>query len=196
MSTVKTALISLSDKDGIIPFARFLSENSVLILSTGGTAKLLRENGIKVKDVSDHTGFPEIMNGRVKTLHPMIHGGLLALRENPLHMETLREHNITPIDMVIVNLYPFEKTVSKEDVELADAIENIDIGGPCMLRAAAKNFRDVTVITDPEDYPLIENELESNNFQVSYETNKRLAVKVYQKTSEYDKAIFSYLSTQ
>jgi phosphoribosylaminoimidazolecarboxamide formyltransferase/IMP cyclohydrolase len=194
MNKVKTALISLSDKDGIIPFARFLSENGVLILSTGGTAKILKENGVKVRDVSNHTGFPEIMDGRVKTLHPKIHGGLLALRDNEKHMGTLKEHDIQPIDMVIVNLYPFEKTVADEDVLFEDAIENIDIGGPSMLRAAAKNFKDVTVITDPEDYPVIEKELDDNDFSVSYETNKKLAVKVFQRTFEYDKAIYTYLA--
>ncbi len=194
MNKVQTALISLSDKDGIIPFARFLAANSVKILSTGGTARLLKQNGIRVTDVSDYTGFPEIMDGRVKTLHPKIHGGLLAVRDNKDHMDTLLKHSITPIDMVIVNLYPFEKTVSQEDVELSDAIENIDIGGPCMLRAAAKNFRHVTVITEPEDYAEIENELETNSFCVSEETNKKLAVKVFQKTSSYDTAIYSYLS--
>lgn len=193
MNKVKTALISLSDKDGIIPFARFLADNGVLILSTGGTAKILKENGIAVKDVSRHTGFPEIMGGRVKTLHPKIHGGLLAVRKNKEHMTAIKELGITPIDMVIVNLYPFEKTIARDGVSLEEAIENIDIGGPSMLRAAAKNYTDVTVITDPEDYTAVESELENNDFFVSDQTNRTLAEKVFMKTAEYDKAIYSFL---
>ncbi len=194
MSRIKTALISLSDKDGIVPFARFLSQNNVQIISTGGTAKLLKENGISVKDISDHTGFPEIMDGRVKTLHPKVHGGLLAVRSNIEHMKTLEQHGITPIDMIIVNLYPFEKTVAKSGVTLEEAIENIDIGGPSMLRSAAKNFESVTVITDPEDYTRIEREMEENEMSVSVDTNRELACKVFKKTSSYDKAIFDYIS--
>lgn len=194
MSRIKTALISLSDKDGIVPFARFLSQNNVQIISTGGTAKLLKENGISVKDISDHTGFPEIMDGRVKTLHPKVHGGLLAVRSNIEHMKTLEQHGITPIDMIIVNLYPFEKTVAKSGVTLEEAIENIDIGGPSMLRSAAKNFESVTVITDPEDYTRIEREMEENEMSVSVDTNHELACKVFKKTSSYDKAIFEYIS--
>jgi phosphoribosylaminoimidazolecarboxamide formyltransferase/IMP cyclohydrolase len=194
MNKIKTALISLSDKDGIIPFARFLSQNGVQIISTGGTAKLLKENGISVKDISDHTGFPEIMDGRVKTLHPKVHGGLLAVRSNKNHMDTLANHSIQPIDMVVVNLYPFEKTIANPDVTMEEAIENIDIGGPSMLRSAAKNYASVTVITDPDDYTRIEREMEENSMSVSVETNKELACKVFKKTSAYDSTIYNFIN--
>jgi phosphoribosylaminoimidazolecarboxamide formyltransferase/IMP cyclohydrolase len=193
MAAIKRALISVSDKDGIVDFARELNGFGVEILSTGGTAKLLREKGIAVKDVSDFTGFPEMLDGRVKTLHPKIHGGLLGLRDNPEHVATMKEHGIEPIDMVVVNLYPFEATVARPDCTLEEAIENIDIGGPTMLRSAAKNNRDVTVIVDPEDYSGVLDEMKKSGGTVSRESNFSLAVKVYQHTAAYDGAISNWL---
>jgi phosphoribosylaminoimidazolecarboxamide formyltransferase/IMP cyclohydrolase len=156
---IKRALISVSDKRGIVDFAKELSQMEVEILSTGGTAKALRDAGIAVVEVSDYTGFPEMLEGRLKTLHPKIHGGLLARRSNAKDMEDIQKHNITPIDMVVVNLYPFEETISKPNVTFEDAIENIDIGGPTMLRAASKNFQDVAVVVDPDDYSKIIDEM-------------------------------------
>jgi phosphoribosylaminoimidazolecarboxamide formyltransferase/IMP cyclohydrolase len=193
MATITRALISLSDKTGIVDFARELAGFGVEILSTGGTAKLLRDAGLTVKDVSDFTGFPEMLDGRVKTLHPKVHGGLLGMRDNPEHVATMKAHGIENIDMVVVNLYPFEATVAKEGCTLEDAIENIDIGGPTMLRSAAKNNRDVTVITDPADYATVMEEMKQSGGAVSRETNFRLAVKVYQHTSAYDGIISNWL---
>ncbi len=190
---IKRALISLSDKDGITEFAKKLSNKGVEILSTGGTAKLMRENSIEVIDVGDYTGFPEMMNGRVKTLHPKIHGGLLALRDSDEHMKSAEEHNIGMIDMVVVNLYPFEETIKKDGVKLPEAIEQIDIGGPSMLRSAAKNFRYVTVVTDPTDYEKVWKEIEKDG-DTSEETRRRLAEKVFEKTAEYDAMIANYLT--
>ena len=166
------------------------------ILSTGGTAKLLRDAGLKVKDVSEFTGFPEMLDGRVKTLHPKVHGGLLGMRGNPEHVAKMKEHGIENIDMVVVNLYPFESTVAKEDCKLEDAIENIDIGGPTMLRSAAKNHQDVTVLVDSADYVLVLDEMQANNGAVSPRTNFNLAVKVFQHTAAYDGAISNYLGTR
>lgn len=194
MLKVKRALISVSDKTGIEDLAKTLNEFGVEILSTGGTAKKIKDLGISVKDVSEHTGFPEMMNGRVKTLHPKIHGGLLALRDNPSHMEQAQKHDIGMIDMVVVNLYPFEKTVAKPDVHLEEAIENIDIGGPSMLRSAAKNYRSVAVVTDPSKYTDIIKELKENSGSLCENTLKKLAVEVFRRTAEYDKAIFNYLN--
>lgn len=193
MATIKRVLISVSDKTGIVDFAKELSDYDVEILSTGGTAKMLRDAGLAVKDVSEHTGFPEMLDGRVKTLHPKIHGGLLGLRDNPAHVAKMKEHDITPIDMVVVNLYPFEATVAKPDCSLEDAIENIDIGGPTMLRSAAKNNRDVTVIVDCADYAAVLDEMKGSAGAVSTDTNFRLAVKVYQHTAAYDGAISNWL---
>jgi len=193
MARITRALISVSDKTGIVEFARELAGYGVEILSTGGTAKLLREAGLAVKDVSDFTGFPEMLDGRVKTLHPKVHGGLLGMRGNPEHVATMKEHGIEPIDMVLVNLYPFEATVAKADCSLEDAIENIDIGGPTMLRSAAKNNADVTVLVDPADYRTVLDEMKSGGGAVSKETNFRLAVKVYQHTAAYDGAISNWL---
>ena len=154
---IKQALISVSDKTGVLEFARELSAMGVNILSTGGTAKLLADNGLKVTEVADYTGFPEMLDGRVKTLHPKVHGGILARRDFPAHMDALGSHGIPTIDMVVVNLYPFQQTVAKEHCTLEDAIENIDIGGPAMLRSSAKNHKDVVVICDPADYaPVLE----------------------------------------
>ena len=193
MATIKRALLSVSDKTGIIDFARGLSGFDVEILSTGGTAKMLREAGLTVKDVSEHTGFPEMLDGRVKTLHPKIHGGLLGLRDNPAHVAKMKEHDIAPIDMVVVNLYPFEATTANPECTLEDAIENIDIGGPTMLRSAAKNNRDVTVVVDWGDYAAVLDEMNANGGAVSAETNFQLAVKVYQHTAAYDGAISNWL---
>jgi len=163
MIKIKRALISVTDKSGIAEFAKELADMDVEIVSTGGTAREIRGANISVKDVSDLTGFPEMMDGRVKTLHPMVHGGILALRDNAEHRQQMEDHAILPIDMVVVNLYAFEKTVAKEGVSLADAIENIDIGGPTLLRSSAKNFRYVTVVVDPSDYSKVLREMKAND---------------------------------
>jgi phosphoribosylaminoimidazolecarboxamide formyltransferase/IMP cyclohydrolase len=193
MATIKRALISVSDKTGIVELVRQLAAFEVEILSTGGTASLLRQEGFAVKDVAEFTGFPEMLDGRVKTLHPKVHGGLLGMRDNPAHVAKMQEHGIEPIDMVVVNLYPFEATVAKPDCTLEDAIENIDIGGPTMLRSAAKNNRDVTVLVDHADYAGVIEEMKANEGAVSRESNFRLAVKVYQHTAAYDGAISNWL---
>jgi len=193
---IKRALISVSDKAGIVEFAKELNEMGVEIVSTGGTAKKIRETGVEVKDISDLTGFPEMLDGRVKTLHPKVHGGLLALRDNAEHMATVKEHDIKMIDMVVVNLYPFEKTVANPDVALEEAIENIDIGGPSMLRSAAKNYRSVAVVTNPGRYNDIIAELKKNNGSLSEETLSSLAIEVFERTSEYDGAIYDFLKTR
>src|SRR4029079_597106 len=159
MKPIKRALISVSDKTGIIDFARELKSFNVEIISTGGTAKALREAGIEVRDVSDLTGFPEMMDGRIKTLHPRIHGGLLSIRDNPDHQSAMRDHGIEPIDMVVVNLYPFEETVAREGVTPAEALDQIDIGGPALIRSAAKNYKEVAVVTSPDMYRQIRTEL-------------------------------------
>lgn len=190
---IKRALISVSNKDGIIDFAQGLYSKGIEILSTGGTAKLLRENNIDVMDVSDYTGFPEMMNGRVKTLHPKIHGALLALRDNDAHMKSADDHDIQPIDLLVVNLYPFEATIQKEGVTLEEAVEQIDIGGPSMLRSAAKNFRSVTVVADPDDYAVVLNEINQNQ-DTTPETRRRLAEKVFEATARYDGMIAHYLN--
>jgi len=194
MAKIRCALISVSDKRGVVEFAKFLSSMGTKILSTGGTAKALREAGIEVQDVSEYTGFPEMLDGRLKTLHPKIHGGLLGKRDNKKHLKEMQEHGIEPIDMVVVNLYPFEETISKPDVSFHEAIENIDIGGPTMLRAAAKNFQDVAVVVDPNDYDRIRGEIESLNGEISYRTRVELAKKVFKHTSRYDTLIADYLS--
>ncbi|TSK04296.1 MAG: bifunctional phosphoribosylaminoimidazolecarboxamide formyltransferase/IMP cyclohydrolase [Geobacter sp.] len=196
MAKIGRALVSVSEKTGVVEFSRALAGYGVEILSTGGTAKLLREAGIPVKDVSEFTGFPEMLDGRVKTLHPKVHGGILGMRENPAHVAKMQEHGIEPIDMVVVNLYPFEATVAKEDCTMEDAIENIDIGGPTMLRSAAKNNRDVTVIVDHADYATVLDEMKASGGSVSRETNFRLAVKVYQHTAAYDGAISNWLGAR
>jgi phosphoribosylaminoimidazolecarboxamide formyltransferase / IMP cyclohydrolase len=194
MSVIKRAVISVSNKTGIEEFAKALRLMDVQILSTGGTAKTLRNAGISVKDVSEYTGFPEMLEGRVKTLHPKIHGGLLCRRDNPEDMEEIKKHGIDTIDMVVVNLYPFEETVSKPGVALAEAVENIDIGGPTMLRSASKNFQDVAVIVDPSDYKKIIREMKKLKGGLSYKTRLGLAKKVFRRTSQYDKAITAYLT--
>lgn len=193
MAKIKRVLISLSDKTGAVDFAKGLSDFGVQFLSTGGTATILRESGLNVMDVSEYTGFPEMLDGRVKTLHPKVHGGLLGLRGNPAHVETMKKHGIEPIDMVVVNLYPFKQTIAKPDCTFEDAIENIDIGGPTMLRSAAKNFQSVTVIVDPADYSRVLDEMKKSGGEMSYKTNMELAYKVYRTTSEYDKMISDYL---
>ncbi len=196
MAAIKRALISVSDKNGIVELAKGLNSLGIEILSTGGTARTLNDAGIKVKDVSEYTGFPEMMDGRLKTLHPKVHGGLLWRRDNPKDREEIEKHGIGSIDLVVVNLYPFEQTVSKPDVAFDVAIENIDIGGPTMLRAASKNFKDVTVIVDPADYTKILDELKSGNGETSYETRYYLARKVFSHTARYDTLISSYLNLQ
>lgn len=191
---IKRALISVSDKRGIIKFAKELEVLGVEILSTGGTAKSLRDSGIKVREVSDYTGFPEMLDGRLKTLHPKIHGGVLYRRNNPSDIEEIKKHGIEAIDLIVVNLYPFEDTISKPDVQFEEAIENIDIGGPTLLRAAAKNFQDVIVIVDPDDYDLIIKELSANG-NLTYETRLGLAKKVFVHTARYDSLVADYLSS-
>ena len=193
MAKIRNVLISVSDKTGIADLARELSMFNCEFLSTGGTAAMLRNEGLKVTDVSEYTGFPEMMDGRVKTLHPKIHGALLAIRNNPDHVAAMHKHSIIPIDMVVVNLYPFKNTIEKEGCTFEDAIENIDIGGPSMLRSSAKNHESVTVLTDPADYAPIIEEMKTNGGSVSVKTNRRLAVKVYALTSSYDAMITQYL---
>jgi phosphoribosylaminoimidazolecarboxamide formyltransferase / IMP cyclohydrolase len=194
MALIKRVLISLSDKSGAVEFARELATYGVEFLSTGGTAKMLREAGLAVKDVSEYTGFPEMMDGRVKTLHPRVHGALLGLRNNPEHMRVMKEHGIQPIDMLVINLYPFKQTIAKPGCTLEDAIENIDIGGPAMLRSSAKNNESVTVLIDPADYRPVLDEMKKSGGSVSAQTNFRLAVKVFRSTSEYDRMIAEFLS--
>lgn len=189
---IKRALISVSDKTGIVELASVLAQKGVEIISTGGTAKTLSESGIKVINISDITGFPECLDGRVKTLHPKVHGGLLAIRNNTDHMKQIKELGIDPIDMVIINLYPFKKTILKEHVELEEAVENIDIGGPTMLRAAAKNYQDVVVIVDPADYSQVLDEFNTTG-DVSLKTKFKLMYKVFEHTSHYDTLIAKYL---
>jgi phosphoribosylaminoimidazolecarboxamide formyltransferase/IMP cyclohydrolase len=193
MKKIERAIISVTDKTGVVDFAKSLSEFGVQILSTGGTARVMREGGVSVTDISEYTGFPEMMDGRVKTLHPKVHGGLLGLRDNPEHVRVMKEHGIKNIDLLVVNLYQFEKAAAKEGVRLEDAIEEIDIGGPAMLRSSAKNFRDVTVIVDPADYQVVLNEIKDLNGMTSLETRFRLAKKVFRLTHQYDGAISNYL---
>jgi phosphoribosylaminoimidazolecarboxamide formyltransferase/IMP cyclohydrolase len=193
---IRRALISVSDKAGIVEFAAELKKYGVEIISTGGTAGVLREAGIDVLEVADVTGFPEMMDGRVKTLHPKIHGAFLALRDNDGHVASMAEHGIEPIDMVVINLYPFEKTIAKDDVELEEAVENIDIGGPAMIRSASKNWRDVAVVTDAQLYPFILEELSNTAGSLSLNTRQRLATLAYTRTSNYDLAISNYLAGQ
>ena len=194
MSKIKRAIMSVSNKKSVVEFAKELHTFGIEILSTGGTAKTLRDAGIPVKDVSEHTGSPEMLDGRVKTLHPKIHGGLLSRRDNPKDMEEIRKYGIDIIDMVVVNLYPFEETISTPGVTFAEAIENIDIGGPAMLRSASKNFQNVVVIVDPSDYERIITEMKGLNGDLSYKTRLELAKKVFRHTSRYDTIIADYLT--
>jgi phosphoribosylaminoimidazolecarboxamide formyltransferase / IMP cyclohydrolase len=193
MAKILRALLSVSDKTGLIDFAKVLVAANVELISTGGTAKAIRDAGLPVKDISAHTGFPEMMDGRVKTLHPKIHGGLLYVRGNATHEAAARENNILPIDLVVVNLYPFEQTVAKPDVALHEAIENIDIGGPSMLRSAAKNHESVTVIIDPADYETVAEQIKTN-CETTLSLRRKLAAKVFFSTSAYDAAIFMHLN--
>lgn len=193
---IQRALLSVSDKTGLIDFARGLSEQGVELLSTGGTAKAIAAAGIAVREISDYTGFPEMMDGRVKTLLPKVHGGLLFLRDDPKHKAQAVEHGILPIDLVCVNLYPFEETIAKKGVTLAEAIEQIDIGGPSMIRSGSKNHRSVTVVVDPNDYPRILEAMKSGAGETTPELRARLAVKAFATTAAYDRAISSYLDNE
>ncbi|HJP94796.1 MAG TPA: bifunctional phosphoribosylaminoimidazolecarboxamide formyltransferase/IMP cyclohydrolase [Pyrinomonadaceae bacterium] len=194
MNRIKRALISVSDKTGIIDFARELKHFDVEIISTGGTANALREAGIDVRDISEVTGFPEMMDGRVKTLHPRVHGGLLALRDNPEHVAAMQQHGIEPIDMVVVNLYPFAQTIAREGVKREEAIEQIDIGGPAMIRSAAKNAGAVAVVVDPAQYSQLIEELRESDGSISTSTRERLAAEAFQHTAQYDAMVSSYLA--
>jgi len=193
---IKRALISVSDKTGILEFAKELSNFGVQIISTGGTAKSLRDAGLTVTEVSEITNFPEMMDGRVKTLHPKIHGAFLALRDNENHVASMTEHSIEPIDLVVVNLYPFQETIAKEDVSLEEAVENIDIGGPAMIRSASKNWRDVAVVTDARLYESVLEEMRESDGSLSLQTRQRFAALAYTRTASYDLAISSYLAKQ
>ncbi len=195
MAKVKRALISVSHKEGILDFAKAIAQLGIEILSTGGTAKLLRDGGVPVKDVSEFTGFPEMLDGRVKTLHPKVHGGLLGRRNNPEHVKQMQQHGIEPIDLVVVNLYPFEQTVAKPGCTLEDAIENIDIGGPTMLRSAAKNYTDVAVVVSPRDYGRVLEEIRKTG-EVSAKTRFELCRTVFLHTARYDSAISAWLDNQ
>ncbi|HZT22067.1 MAG TPA: bifunctional phosphoribosylaminoimidazolecarboxamide formyltransferase/IMP cyclohydrolase [Verrucomicrobiae bacterium] len=195
MAKIQRALLSVSDKTGLVPFAQILAQAGIEILSTGGTARTLREAGLKVKDLSEHTGLPEMFDGRVKTLHPRVHGGLLFIRGHAAHEAAACEHGIAPIDLVAVNLYPFEATVARAGVSLAEAVENIDIGGPAMLRSAAKNHESVTVIVDPFDYAEVAKQI-SETGNTTLELRRKLAAKVFARTAAYDAAIAAHLSAE
>lgn len=196
MAKIERALLSVTDKQGIGEFARELAARGVELLSTGGTARIIKESGVKVREVSDFTGFPEMLDGRVKTLHPKIHGGILYMRDNETHLRQVSENNILPIDLIVVNLYAFEETVAKPGCTLEDAIENIDIGGPTLLRASAKNYRFVTVVVDPGDYRTVLEEMDKNGGETTLSTRFNLARKVFRITAAYDKAITEYLANQ
>ena len=193
---IRRALISVHDKSGVVELAKTLARFGVEILSTGGTAKLLRDSGLAVRDVADVTGFPEMMDGRVKTLHPKIHGGILARRDVPQHLEAMDRHGIPPIDLVVVALYPFEQTIAAPGVRLADAIEQIDVGGPTMIRAAAKNHASVAVVTSPSQYAAVLEELTTTNGSLAEATRARLAREAFRRTAQYDAAISRYLSSE
>ena len=193
MEQIRRALLSVSDKTGLVPLARVLAAAGVELISTGGTAKALREAGLNVTDLSAYTGFPEMLDGRVKTLHPKVHGGLLYLRGNANHEAAVRAHGIQPIDLVVVNLYPFEQTVARPNVSLEEAIENIDIGGPSMLRSAAKNHESVTVVVDPADYEMVAEQIKATG-RTTLELRRRLAAKVFARTAAYDAAIAAHLA--
>jgi len=191
---IRTALISVSDKTGLLPFAVFLASRNVKIISTGGTAKTLSDAGLVVTPIDQVTGFPEMMDGRVKTLHPKIHGGLLSLRNKPDHAEAMKKHSIEPIDLVCVNLYPFEKTVANPDVTEEDAIENIDIGGPAMVRSSAKNHGFVTICTDAAQYAGIEAEMRANGGSTTLALRRKFALAAYTRTAAYDTAISQWMT--
>ena len=193
---IKTALISVSDKTGLVEFAKSLTKHSVKIVSTGGTAKALIEAGLDVTPISELTGFPEMMDGRVKTLHPKVHGGLLALRDKEEHAKALKDHQITPIDLVCVNLYPFEATVAQEGVTDAEAIEQIDIGGPCMIRSSAKNHKFVTCVTDAKFYDRVTKAMDGNDGCTTFDLRKELAAAAFTRTAEYDTAISTWMQNR
>ncbi|MGZ4966994.1 MAG: bifunctional phosphoribosylaminoimidazolecarboxamide formyltransferase/IMP cyclohydrolase, partial [Chthoniobacterales bacterium] len=193
---ITRALISVFDKAGIAHFARALEKQGVDIISTGGTSELLRKEGVPVRDISSFTDYPEVLEGRVKTLHPRVHGGLLYKRGNALHEQQAKEQGFQPIDLVVVNLYPFEETIEKPGVTLAEAIEQIDIGGPSMIRSAAKNYESVTVVVDPADYETVLEELRDNNGETSLRLRERLAIKAFIKTSVYDRTIANFLNRE
>lgn len=190
---VKTALLSVSDKTDLVPFAKRLAQCGATLVSTGGTARVLREAGLEVIPIEQVTGFPEMMDGRVKTLHPKVHGGLLALRDKPAHADALKQHQITPIDLVCVNLYPFEKTVADPNVAEEDAIENIDIGGPSMIRSSAKNNKFVACVTDPSQYDMVSNDLDAHDGATRYALRRTLAAAAFAKTAAYDTAIARWM---
>jgi phosphoribosylaminoimidazolecarboxamide formyltransferase/IMP cyclohydrolase len=196
MRPIQRALISVSDKTGVLEFGRELRSIGIEILSTGGTAELLRQNGVEVTLISDYTGFPEMMDGRVKTLHPKVHGGILGRRDRPEHLQAMEDHGISPIDLVVINLYPFEATVARESCTLEDAIENIDIGGPAMVRSSAKNFDAVTIVVNPKDYETVLRELRENEGSVTQETRMRLSRDAFSHTARYDSLISKYLTGQ
>ncbi len=196
LKKITRALISVSDKQGLLDLAQALVRHNIEIISTGGTAKMLRAYGYNVRDVSDFTGFPEMLDGRVKTLHPKVHGGILHIRDNAEHRRHVNNHNIAPIDLVVVNLYPFRETIAKPKVTLEDAIENIDIGGPAMLRSASKNHNDVAVVVEPDDYPRLIEMLEANDGALSHAVRYELAVKAFRHTAAYDRDIARYLGQQ
>ncbi|MEE9405653.1 MAG: IMP cyclohydrolase [Algisphaera sp.] len=193
--TIRTALLSVSDKTGLVDFARVLHSHGVRLISTGGTRKTLQNAGLSVVAVDEVTGFPEMMDGRVKTLHPKIHGGLLALRDHPDHAAAMKTHGIDAIDLVVVNLYPFEQTVAQPDVKIEDAIEQIDIGGPSMVRSSAKNHRYVTIATDPSQYDSITADLKAHNGATSLSLRQQLAAAAFARTAEYDTAIAKWTAT-
>jgi phosphoribosylaminoimidazolecarboxamide formyltransferase / IMP cyclohydrolase len=194
MFPVRRALLSVTDKIGLVEFGWALKDFGVEMLSTGGTARVLREAKVEITEVSDFTGFPEMLDGRVKTLHPKIHGGILGIRDNPAHAETMEQYGIEPIDMVVVNLYAFAQTVARPGCTLEEAIENIDIGGPTLIRAAAKNNRHVAVVTDPADYPVVLEEMRRLGGSISRKTSLRLACKAFCLTHSYDSNICDYLT--
>ncbi len=190
---IMRALLSVTDKSGLVEFAQGLSQMGVSLISTGGTAAALRRGGLEVTDVAEVTGFPEMLDGRVKTLHPRIHGGILARRDDPGHRAQLAQHHIAPIDLVCVNLYAFEATVAQPGCTFDQAIENIDIGGPCLIRAAAKNQSSVAVVTDPADYDAVLQEMKTNDGSITEATRRKLAAKAFRLTNRYDGAIADYL---
>ncbi|MCI0339038.1 MAG: bifunctional phosphoribosylaminoimidazolecarboxamide formyltransferase/IMP cyclohydrolase [Acidobacteria bacterium] len=196
LKKISRSLISVSDKTSLVEFARKLAQHGIEIISTGGTAKLLRENGLNVRDVSDVTGFPEMLDGRVKTLHPIVHGGILGIRDNEEHRAKMREHDIEPIDLVVVNLYPFAQATQKPGVTMSEAIENIDIGGPAMIRSAAKNFNDVAVVVDPADYAMVGAMLDAQHGSLPQVVRYQLALKAFRHTADYDREIARFLGSR
>src|SRR5260370_10907101 len=195
LRTIRRALLSVSDKTGLVDLARVLTEFAVELIATGGTRKTLEQAGLAVRDIADLTGFPEILDGRVKTLHPRVHGGILAVRDDPQHQATLQAHAITPIDLVVCNLYPFEATLAKPDSSHAEIIENIDIGGPTLVRAAAKNYRDVAIVMDPTYYAAVIDELRAHGGALTLATRERLAAAAFANIAAYDRAISTYFQT-